>query len=167
MKVLILSNQANGLLLFRKELLQNFGKNNWETVISVPGDENCHKLKSLGCRVYQTELERRGMNPVKDFKLLLQYLKLLKKEQPDVVLTYTIKPNLYGGLACRLKRIPYLMNVTGLGTSLENPGILGKVLLVFYRFVTAGAKCVFFQKGYYKRITDVMGEYRNLKPANL
>lgn len=145
MKVLILSNQANGLVLFRKELLQTFVKNGWEVVVSVPMDENCSKISDLGCRICSTELERRGMNPVKDIRLILRYLKLLQQEKPDVVLTYTIKPNLYGGLACRIRRIPYLMNITGLGTSLENPGILGKILLIFYRFVTMGAKCVFFQ----------------------
>ena len=145
MKVLILSNFANGLVLFRKELLQTFVEKKWETVVCVPQDDNCQKISDLGCRILPIELERRGMNPVKDFKLLLNYLKLLKKEKPDVVLTYTIKPNLYGGLACRIKRIPYLMNITGLGTSLENPGLLGKILLVFYRFVTEGAKTVFFQ----------------------
>lgn len=145
MKVLILSNQANGLVLFRKELLQTFVKKGWEVVVSVPWDENCQKISDLGCRICPVELERRGMNPAKDMKLLLNYLKLLKQECPDVVLTYTIKPNLYGGLACKLKRIPYLMNITGLGTSLENPGMLGKILLVFYRFVTQSAKCVFFQ----------------------
>ena len=145
MKVLILSNYANGLVLFRKEVLQTFVKSGWETLVSVPQDENCNKISDLGCRVCPTELERRGMNPVKDMKLLLSYLKLIKKEKPDVVLTYTIKPNLYGSLACKLKRIPYLMNITGLGTSLENPGMLGKILLLFYRFVSGSAKCVFFQ----------------------
>ena len=145
MKVLILSNQANGLILFRKELLQVFLEKEWETVVCVPWDENCEKIKELGCRLSTVALERRGMNPVKDLKLLFFYLKLLKQERPDVVLTYTIKPNLYGGLACRLRRIPYLMNITGLGTSLESPGFLGKILLRFYGFVSRGARRVFFQ----------------------
>lgn len=145
MKVLILSNYANGLVLFRKEVLQTFVNKGWETLVCVPMDENCTKISALGCRICPVELERRGMNPVKDMKLLLQYLKLLKKEKPDVVLTYTIKPNLYGGLASRIRRVPYLMNITGLGTSLENPGLLGKILIQFYRFVTSKANCVFFQ----------------------
>lgn len=145
MKVLVLSNYANGLILFRKEVLQTFVNKGWETLVCVPMDENCSKISALGCRICPVELERRGMNPVKDLKLLFQYLKLLKKEKPDVVLTYTIKPNLYGGLASRIRRVPYLMNITGLGTSLENPGLLGKILIQFYRFATGGAKCVFFQ----------------------
>ncbi len=145
MKILIISNYANGLILFRKEVVSSFIEKGYSIVISVPLDENCSKLEALGARIIPSCLERRGMNPLKDLKLLLEYLRLLKAEKPDIVLTYTIKPNLYGGLASAIKKIPYLMNVTGLGTALENPGVLGKVLLTFYKLVTSKAKCVFFQ----------------------
>ena len=145
MKIVIISNYANGLILFRKEVISSFIENNDEVIISIPWDENCSKLEELGARIAPSHLERRGMNPLKDFKLLLEYLSLLKTEKPDIVLTYTIKPNLYGGLASALKKIPYMMNITGLGTALENPGLLGKILITFYKIVTAKAKCVFFQ----------------------
>ena len=145
MKILIISNYANGLILFRKEVISSFIKNNDEVIISIPMDENCFKLENLGAKIIPSHLERRGMNPLKDLRLLLEYLNLLKVEKPDVVLTYTIKPNLYGGLAAALKKIPYLMNITGLGTALENPGLLGKILQAFYKIVTAKANCVFFQ----------------------
>lgn len=145
MKVLILSNYANGLYLFRKEVVSSFIKSGNDVCISVPQDENCSKLKALGARIVPSHLQRRGMNPLKDLKLLAEYLHLIGREKPDMVFTYTIKPNLYGGLASALKKVPYAMNVTGLGTALENPGILGKILLAFYRLVTAKAKCVFFQ----------------------
>lgn len=145
MKILIISNYANGLILFRKEVISSFIERGDNVIISVPNDENVNKLTSLGAKVIPSHLERRGMNPIKDLKLLLEYLNLLKKEKPDIVLTYTIKPNLYGGMACALCKIPYLMNITGLGTALENPGLLGKILLKFYKIVTKKAVCVFFQ----------------------
>lgn len=145
MKILIISNYANGLILFRKEVISSFIERGDNVIISVPNDENVNKLSPLGAKVIPSHLERRGMNPIKDLKLLLEYLKLLKKERPDIVLTYTIKPNLYGGMACTICKIPYLMNITGLGTALENPGLLGKILLRFYKIVTAKAACVFFQ----------------------
>lgn len=145
MKILIISNYANGLILFRKEVISSFIENNDEVIISIPLDDNCSKLEDLGAKIVPSHLERRGMNPLKDFTLLLQYLNLLKTEKPDIVLTYTIKPNLYGGLASAITKVPYLMNITGLGTALENPGLLGKVLLAFYKVVTAKANCVFFQ----------------------
>lgn len=145
MKILVLSNYANGLYLFRKEVITSFIKNGNEVCISVPQDENCKKLEELGARVVPSHLQRRGMNPAKDLKLFAEYLRLIAKEKPDRVFTYTIKPNLYGGLAAALKRVPYAMNVTGLGTALENPGVLGKLLLGFYKLVSAKAECVFFQ----------------------
>jgi galacturonosyltransferase len=72
-------------------------------------------------------------------------LKLLKKIKPDVVFTYTIKPNVYGGMACALKRIPYIANVTGLGTAVQNGGIMQKLTLTLYKLGLKKAKMVFFQ----------------------
>lgn len=145
MKILILGNYANGLYLFRKEVLSFFLEKGYETVVSVPPDENCDKLKVLGVRLIPTAFERRGNNPVHDGRLFLRYLRLLKEEKPDVALTYTIKPNLYGALACRIKKVPCLVNITGLGTALEQQGLLERVLLKFYRVATKKASCVFFQ----------------------
>ena len=150
MKILILTNYANGLWLFRKELLMAFMEDGHEVLVSVPPDENVDKLRSLQCRgrtvrIIETPFERRGNNPVKDFGLFLTYTGMLKRDKPDVVLTYTIKPNLYGGLACRMKKIPYLCNVTGLGTAIENGGVLSKILLKFYGVSMRRARRVFFQ----------------------
>lgn len=150
MKILILTNYANGLWLFRKELLLAFMEEGHTVYVSLPPDENVDKLKSLRCNgravnIIETPFERRGNNPVKDLKLFLTYQKLLKKYQPGVVLTYTIKPNLYGGLACRLKGVPYLCNVTGLGTAIEDGGALSRILRWFYKISMKKARSVFFQ----------------------
>lgn len=156
MKILILTNYANGLYLFRKELLTQLQNDGHEIVVNVPYDENCKKIESLGCKVIDTPLERRGNNPLKDMRLFFDYMKLLRKHKPDVVLTYTIKPNLYGGLACRLQKIPYICNVTGLGTAIENESVLSKLLLAFYRISTKKAQCVFFQN---EKNRDFMKQY--------
>lgn len=150
MKILILTNYANGLWLFRKELLMAFMEDGHEVLVSVPPDENVDKLRSLQCKgrtakIIETPFERRGNNPVRDFGLFLKYTGMLRRDKPDVVLTYTIKPNLYGGLACRMRKIPYLCNITGLGTAIENGGVLSKILLKFYRVSTRKAQRVFFQ----------------------
>ncbi len=145
MKILILTNYADGLYLFRRELLMELLAAGHRILVSVPWDEQCRKIEELGCEVIPTVLERRGSNPVKDLKLLFFYKGLLKREAPDVVLTYTIKPNLYGGLACRRGHVPCICNITGLGTAIESNGILSKVLLCFYKISMAKADCVFFQ----------------------
>lgn len=157
MRILVLSNYANGLFLFRKELIQAFIDSGHEVFISVPPDENCDKLRNLGWNVLETPLDRHSMNPVKDLKLFRAYLGFIKRYKPDVVLTYTIKPNIYGALAARMKKIPYICNVTGLGKAIENGGFVSKVLISLYRLSTRKAKKVFFQNVRNKSICQDRG----------
>ena len=90
-------------------------------------------------------MNRRGTNPLTDLKLLFNYIKILKRIKPDVVLTYTIKPNVYGGIACAITKTPYITNITGLGTSVENKGLIQKITLMLYKLGLKKASCVFFQ----------------------
>ncbi|WP_419881723.1 glycosyltransferase family 4 protein [Peribacillus sp. B-H-3] len=145
MKILVLANFGMGLYNFRKELLEELIKENNEVYISLPDDEYVSKLEKIGCKFVDTHLERRGTNPVKDFKLLLDYIRIIKRIKPDVVLTYTIKPNVYGGIACAITKTPYITNITGLGTSVENKGVIQKITLMLYKLGLKKASCVFFQ----------------------
>lgn len=145
MKVLILANNAGGLLRFRQELVSALINNGYKVTVSVPKDNRIDEVKALGCNVEIAEISRRGVNPIEDIKLLKYYLSLLGKEKPDVVLTYTIKPNIYGGLACSLKGFPYIVNITGLGTAVERPGKLQKLTVGLYKLAMRKASCIFFQ----------------------
>lgn len=145
MKILILANKDSGLLSFREEVVSAFVSAGNDVVVSIPKGDRISEIESLGCRVVITNFERKGTNPINDLKLLNRYLSILSKERPDVVLTYTIKPNIYGGIACRIKKIPYIVNITGLGTSVENPGILQKLTTTLYKIAMKRAKCIFFQ----------------------
>lgn len=145
MKILILTNNDVGLFKFRKELIERFISRGYKVVISLPQGDMITDLQSLGCLYIQTEFSRRGKNPIRDIKLLNHYKAILKKEKPDIVLTYTIKPNVYGGIACANAGTPYIANITGLGTPIENPGLLQKLTLILYKAGLKNAKCVFFQ----------------------
>jgi glycosyltransferase involved in cell wall biosynthesis len=145
MKILVLANFGLGLYKFRKELLEELISQNNEVYISLPYDEYVPKLESLRCNFVETHLDRRGTNPITDLKLLLHYLNIIKRIKPDVILTYTIKPNVYGGIACRITKTPYMTNITGLGTSVENKGLIQKVTLMLYKVGLKKASCVFFQ----------------------
>lgn len=144
MKILILANHNNGLYLFRRELIVGLLAEN-EVYIAAPGGERVGDFESMGCVYIDVEFERRGKNPFGDLTLLRTYLRLLREIRPDVALTYTIKPNVYGGIACALRKVPFLANVTGLGTSLENGGLLAFVTKTLYRIGLSRAACVFFQ----------------------
>ncbi|MFD6443000.1 glycosyltransferase family 4 protein, partial [Peribacillus sp. NPDC060186] len=143
-KILILANNDVGLYKFRKELIEELIKGN-EVHVSLPNGDFIPKLKELGCKFIETPISRRGTNPITDLKLLINYRRIIKDIKPDLVLTYTIKPNVYGGLACRLSGIPSIANITGLGTAVENGGILQKITLFLYKVSLKKAKCVFFQ----------------------
>lgn len=144
-KILILANNCASIYKFRKELVLRLLENDNSVLVAAPAGNYFEELVEMGCTCYKTSIERRGTNPLKDIKLFKQYARIIAKEKPDIVLSYTIKPNVYGGLACRLYRIPYIANVTGLGTSIENPGLLRKVALSLYKIGLKNACCVFFQ----------------------
>jgi len=151
MKVLIICNCASGLLHFRGLLVKRIIDEKMSAVAVVPVssdpvEKQCESdLLSLGCCLIHTPIDRRGMNPVKDFALFRTYLKLLRREKPDLVITYTIKPNTYGGIACRLANVPYAVNITGLGTAFEGNGVVKKIVCALYKISLKKAKIVFFE----------------------
>lgn len=143
-KILILANSSGGLYDFRNELLEKLLKE-YEVVVSLPDEVRNKELAQEGCKVVHTPINRRGVNPAEDFKLIRDYAKLMKREKPDLVLTYTIKPNIYGGLCCRIKKIPYIVTVTGLGSTFQKQGFFLKMIVSMYRMGLKKASCVFFQ----------------------
>jgi len=144
MRILILANIDAGLYKFRKELLAELVKEN-EVFFCVPNGDYIEALEAMGCKHIPFAFNRRGTNPIADLGQIKRYIKLLKEQKPDVVLTYTIKPNVYGGLACRIAKVPYITNVTGLGTSMENGGLLNFISTTLYKIGIKKARCVFFQ----------------------
>ena len=144
MDVLILANYDVGLYQFRKELIQELLKDH-DVTISLPYGDLVSPLIEIGCGFLDTPVDRRGINPVTDLKLFLCYGRMLRKVNPDLVMTYTIKPNIYGGLACRLAGIPYAANITGLGTAFQKQGLLRELVVTMYKLALKKAKVVFFE----------------------
>ncbi len=143
-KLLILANSDVGLYKFRRELVEELLKKH-EVFISLPGGEYISELIELGCKFIDTPISRRGTNLITDFMLLVRYKKIIGQVKPDAVLTFTIKPNVYGGIICRRLKTPYIANITGLGTALENGGALQMMALFLYRMAMEKARCVFVQ----------------------
>ena len=142
-KILIVTNHSYMLYRFRLELIQELMKTH-EVVLSMPFVGHEDDFKALGIRCIKTEVDRRGINPGTDLKLFSVYRKLLKNEQPDAVITYSIKPNIYCGIACRMAGIPYCANVQGLGTAFQRKG-LALLVTFLYRLALSKAKTVFFE----------------------
>ena len=157
MKVLIVCNFSSGLYTFRAKLIQKLISDGNTVTAIVPQTSDAHelaaeeKLKSIGCTLCHLSMDRRSMNFVKDFGLFLGYLGVIREQKPDLIVTYTIKPNIYASLACQLinlvrtKKINYAVNITGLGTAFENEGLLKKLVCFLYKFALKNAKAVFFE----------------------
>lgn len=145
--ILILANSMIGLYAFRKEVVSAIMESGYRVWIASPDDDDAKYVyfKELGCEMVEAPLDRRGTNPFRDLALLRFYRRLLREVKPVAVLTYTIKPNVYGGIAARWAKVPQLANITGLGTAIENPGPLQKMTIAMYRFGLKRAQTVFYQ----------------------
>lgn len=144
-KVLILVNHVVVIYNFRKELVERLLSEGYQVIISSPYGEKIDELVSMGCNYIELTIERHGTNPIKELKLVNYYKKLMKDVRPDVVLTYTIKPNIYGGMAAKKFDIPCIANITGLGTAVENKGILQRITVMLYKNAFSNIQRVFFQ----------------------
>lgn len=144
-RILILTNSSTGFYHFRKELIVSLINQKYEVFLSVPFGIFIDELKEMGCTVINTPVDRRGTDPLTDLKLIIRYNNLLKTLKPDLVLTYTVKPHIYGGLFCRLRNIPYIVNITGMGSTINNKGIIKSIVLSWLKISLRRASCVFFQ----------------------
>lgn len=143
-RIAIITNSSSGLYSFRRELLETLCASCAVTVITKDTGR-LEEIKAIGCSCRPIEMDFHGTNPLKEFKLIVTYRRLLREIRPDAVLTYTIKPNIYGGIACAMLRLPFLANITGLGDAIENSGLLSRFTRSLYRMGLRKASKVFFQ----------------------
>lgn len=143
MRILVATNHSYMFYRFRKELVEALMQEH-DVILSTPFVGHEDDLQAMGLRCIDTEIDRRSINPFKDMKLLKTYRRMLDEIQPDLVITYSIKPNIYMGSACKAKGIPYVANVQGLGTAFEKP-VLSSVASVMYRSALRKVRTVFFE----------------------
>ena len=141
----MLTNNDDDVYCFRKELIDGILGAGYEMLISCPYGEKFELMKDYPYIYDDPVIDRRGTNVAADFKLFLHYRKIFKKYKPDVVLTYTAKPGVYGSIAARTCGIPYINNVTGFGSVLNKTGLMRKFIMGLFKFAYSKANCVMFQ----------------------
>lgn len=142
-KILIFTNHSYMFYQFRKELIEKLLEK-YEVVLSMPFVGHEDDFAQMGCRCIETDVDRRGINPLTDFKLLQFYNKIVKEEKPDKVITYSIKPNIYAGLICSYRKVPYYANVQGLGTAFQKK-VLAHFVKMLYKAAFRKVKFIFFE----------------------
>ena len=143
MNIFLITNHSFMLYKFRKELIQQLLVNHHVTLV-MPAREYTAAFRQMGCNIMDVDVDRRGINPLTDYRLLRTYRTILKQHHPDMVLTYSIKPNIYAGMAAAKLHIPYCANITGLGTAFQRK-VLANFVTVLYRYAFRKVKTVFFE----------------------
>lgn len=144
-KVLILANNDIGLYNFRKELIEELIAQKNRVYLSLPDGPKIQALVTMGAEFIDTPVNRRGINPITDIKLLIKYFQIIKMVKPDYIFSYTIKPNIYGGISSRIKKVPLLATITGLGTVFQKDGLLKDFIIFLYRQALKSARSVLFE----------------------
>ncbi len=144
-KVLFLANHYLTLYSFRRELIEKLVREGYEVVLSIPADPENEYFRNLGCRIVETPVARRSLNPFKDVKLTFDYIRLLRMEKPDIVFSYTIKPNAYGSIASRVTGARQICNITGTGETLRHSAFVRSIVHALYKVSIRHCEKVFFQ----------------------
>jgi len=145
MKIVIALNTAWNLVNFRAGLIRALVAEGHDVVAVAPYDEYAPRLAELGCRFVALPMDNKGTHPGRDLLLFFRFLKLLRREQPDVFLGYTVKPNVYGSLAARVLDIPVVNNVAGLGAVFIRKNWLTRLVRQLYKSAFSRSRHVFFQ----------------------
>lgn len=147
MRIVISINTSWNIYNFRSGLIRGLQKEGHEVIAVAPEDEYSSRLeKELCIDFHNVKIDNKGSNPLKDLKLIFDYKKLFRKIKPDLILQYTIKPNIYGTIAAKSLKIPTINNVSGLGTIFINPNtITSKIGMMLYKYAFKFPQKVFFQ----------------------
>jgi len=153
-RVLFVANNSDIVILrFRKEVLQTFAMKGYDvTLVSPESVEIQVFCDANNIKHISVDMSRRGKNPFKDFFLLIKYCKIIKKENPDYIFSYTIKPNIYVGLVNLFFKKKFYPNITGLGSVFAKKNILTKIVSVLYKVAFKSATKVFFQNSSNKAV---------------
>lgn len=145
MKIIFCSNTSWYLWNYRYGLIQTLLASGNEIDILAPFDQTSEKFSRLGCNIYPISMNRKGVNVIQEIILVLRLYKVVKQVDPDVLVTFTVKPVIYIGLIARFLGIPVAATITGLGTAFIRKSWVTKVVKKMYKAGLASAHTVLFQ----------------------
>lgn len=144
-KILFLANHFITLHSFRKEMIQAMLEKGYEVYLSLPASTDNAYFEQIGCTILPTKINRRGINPIKDLELIKSYWKMMNKIKPDIIFSFTIKPNIYGSIVSNILGYRQICNITGTGATFLKKGLLCIVCEFLYRISVKKCYKVYFQ----------------------
>lgn len=142
---MLIANDTTYVYNLRYEVIKRLIKEGYEVVVVCEKQLHVDEIQRSGAAFLPMTINRHSKNPFTDLSMIRIFHKILRKHRPDIVLTYNIKPNVYAGLVCEELHIPYITNITGLGTAVEYPGLIQRITVLLYKIALRKAACVFFQ----------------------
>jgi galacturonosyltransferase len=165
-KILFLSNHFITLYSFRKELISKLVEDGNDVYISMPKSDENSFFSNMGCKIVETPVDRRGVNPISDFGLICNYLKIMRELKPDMIFSYTVKPNIYGCIASNLTKNVQICNITGTGATFLKKSVVSIITKMLYKISVKKSYKVFFQnsgdKDYFVQNKMVANNYAML-----
>jgi galacturonosyltransferase len=143
--IALLTNNDDDVYCFRKELIEALIQEGYEMLISCPDGPKFELMKDIPYIYDNPDIDRRGTNPVKDLGLMMHYRRLFKQYKPAVVLTYTAKPNVYASIAAHQLGIPVINNLTGLGSVVNETGMMKRFIMWLFKLAYRKSACMMFQ----------------------
>lgn len=145
-KIAIVANSTWNIYNFRQGLIKRLKAEGHEVIVIAPVDEYIHYLNEsyFTKHISLKRLSPQSKNPFKDLLLTWELLKIYKKEKPDLIMHYTIKPNIFGSIAARLANIPSISTVTGLGYTFLADSFTNKLVKRLYQFAFSNIRKVVF-----------------------
>ncbi|MEM7102367.1 MAG: glycosyltransferase family 4 protein [Bacteroidota bacterium] len=145
-KIALVLNTAWNIYNFRQNLVRQLTASGYEVLLIAPVDDYVDSLKPLGCRFIAIKhLDKRGTNPLKDARLVFELRSIFRKERPDLILNFTIKPNIFGSLAAKLLGTKAISTLTGRGRVELSSSIFDRGIKLLYRMAFSYCEKVVFQ----------------------
>ena len=146
--IAIVINTSWNIFNFRLTLMKSLREKGYRVVAIAPRDKYSEKIEQEGFEYHNINMNNKGTNPVEDTRLVYAFYKLYKEIEPDVILQYTIKPNIYGSIAAGMLGIPVISTITGLGTVFLKDSFSSKVAKFLYKVALKVPKKVFYQNAH-------------------
>jgi glycosyltransferase involved in cell wall biosynthesis len=145
MRVLLTVNAAWNILNFRKPLVDHLLAAGHHVTVLAPADGSEETLRQMGCAFVPLPMDAKGLSPLDGVRLVREFKRHFRALDPELVLSFTIKNNLFGAVAARSLGVPFIPNVTGLGTAFLSGRALQLVAETLYRYCFRNLSVVFFQ----------------------
>ena len=142
-RILFITNNIKGLFLFRKELIHHLERD-YEILVFSPEKNNTFFLGENISHFY-INLKPKSINPLAEIISIISLYRKTNEAKADLVLTFTIKPNIYVGLISKLLKIDFIPNITGLGTTFNRGKFIRLIFIHFLRLSMKKTKYIFFQ----------------------